>query len=390
MTQEPSWQMIGQSVRGASHYRSGQPNQDALGCYPSTQSGPPLILAVSDGHGSAKSFRSDRGSLYAVTVATELMRELVEGRLPSTNLSAVKRVSEERLPQELVRRWQEAVDADLSAHPFGEEELRRLAEERGERSRDEVVKNPRLAYGATVLGVLVERDFILFLQLGDGDILTVSEQGEVVRPLARDQRLIANETTSLCMDRAWREIRMRFQVRHGGPPALILAATDGYANSFVNDTAFLKVGSDILAILCQEGAESVQDNLETWLREASEAGSGDDITLGILYQRHVVAAMKPEEAVVEQAASGGEDSATSKACAGVELPVRESGDVNVGTAGKADTVGSATSSPSQRHSRRNEALRSQMVAHLKHEGPSEPSKQGRLSDIVEDDAASVD
>jgi hypothetical protein len=133
--------------------------------------------------------------------------------------------------------------------------LAKLAQQRGEQSAREVIKTPRLAYGATVLGVLVTQDFLLFLQLGDGDILAVADDGTVTRPFARDARLIANETTSLCMSAAWSEVRMRFQADYGGSLALILVATDGYANSFVNDDAFRKVGSDILAIMRVDGVQ---------------------------------------------------------------------------------------------------------------------------------------
>ncbi|MFM7713741.1 MAG: protein phosphatase 2C domain-containing protein, partial [Microcystis sp.] len=58
------WRCIGESVKGASHVRSGLPNQDAIRWFPESGIGLPLILAVSDGHGSAKSFRSDRGSRF--------------------------------------------------------------------------------------------------------------------------------------------------------------------------------------------------------------------------------------------------------------------------------------------------------------------------------------
>ena len=65
-------------------------------------------------------------------------------------------------------------------------------------------------------------------------------------------------------------------------PALILVSTDGYANSFVDEAAFLQVGSDFLNVIRTDGLAEVQANLETWLSGASQAGSGDDITLGIL------------------------------------------------------------------------------------------------------------
>ncbi|MBN1488063.1 MAG: protein phosphatase 2C domain-containing protein [Anaerolineae bacterium] len=282
------WRTIGESVRGASHIRVGMPNQDAIRWWPESGLGPPLVLAVSDGHGSAKSFRSDIGSQLAVEKTVwVIIQDLLEGQPDPSNLSAIKRTAEERLPQELVWRWQEAVKAHLDEHPFSDEELKSLEESKGAQGRLAVERNPYLAYGATILSVLVTETFILYIQLGDGDILTVSEDGKVSRPLERDARLIANETTSLCMKEAWHDIQLRFQTLYGIPPALILLSTDGYANSFVNETAFRKVGSDILNVLKTDGLQTVKDNLPAWLNEASEAGSGDDITLGLVFQTQI-------------------------------------------------------------------------------------------------------
>ena len=37
-------------------------------------------------------------------------------------------------------------------------------------------------------------------------------------------------------------------------------------------------------MLTEEGPEFVEQNLTGWLENASESGSGDDITVGIVYQ----------------------------------------------------------------------------------------------------------
>ncbi|HKQ51090.1 MAG TPA: protein phosphatase 2C domain-containing protein, partial [Pyrinomonadaceae bacterium] len=139
-----------------------------------------------------------------------------------------------------------------------------------------------LAYGTTVLGAAVAADFILYLQLGDGEILTVSRDGEVTRPLPKDERLFANETTSLCSPEAWRDFRVCFQVLSNAPPSLILLSTDGYANSFHDEAGFLKVGSDILLMIRADGLGTVEDHLASWLTESTYAGSGDDVTLGLI------------------------------------------------------------------------------------------------------------
>jgi len=295
------WRVVGRSVQGASHARGGIPNQDAILWSPDSGTGPPLILSLSDGHGSPRNFRSDVGAQIAVEAVTNLMRELLlAGQPDPSKLSAIKRTAEERLPSEIVRRWRAAVDRHLQDNPITEEELETLEKRRDPKARRAIERDPQVAYGATLLSVLITSGFILYLQLGDGDILTVADNGEVTRPIARDPRLIANETTSLCMTDAWREVQIKFQALYGPHPALILLATDGYANSFVNEDAFLKVGTDILDILRTDGLEVVEQNLSGWLTDASEAGSGDDITMGIVFPEAILAAPKPAPAPVVQ------------------------------------------------------------------------------------------
>jgi hypothetical protein len=257
----PRWQAAGQSVRGAAHERSGMPNQDAIHWL---GDGSLLVLAVADGHGSTRYPRSHVGASLAVETATQLVHDFLAGQSDAQNLSVVKRAAEEWLPRALVRAWQEAVGQHIKANPSSEGEL------------------DVTAYGATILTVAVADRFVLYLQLGDGEILTVNEQGTVSKPLIKDDRLFANETTSLCTPDAWSDFRVSFQPITHEHPALILLATDGYPNSFRDEAGFLKVGTDILQTIRAEGLGRVKDNLEVWLSDSTRAGSGDDVTLGIL------------------------------------------------------------------------------------------------------------
>jgi hypothetical protein len=287
------WRALGATVRGAAHVRAGQPNQDAIGWFPES-GGVSVAVAVSDGHGSAKCFRSDTGARLAVAAALEVLRDFLAGQSEAITLSTVKRTAEERLPRELVRRWREAVDDDLRNAPLSSEELDGLERRDGPAARQAVEANPILAHGATILTVLVTQSFIVYVQLGDGDILTVTDAAEVSRPLAGDARLFANETTSLCGPHAWRDVRVAFQALSGSPPALILASTDGYANSYREDSDFLKVGSDLLGMLRLDGIDAVNRDLGSWLTEVSHAGSGDDVSLGILCRSDVGERMPSE------------------------------------------------------------------------------------------------
>lgn len=278
------WRVIGETVPGASHLRAGIPNQDAILHVRQSSARLPVIVSISDGHGSHKCFRSDRGSRFAVRIGADLLDELINGRhaaLPPTEIESKVR---ESLPAEFIRRWRKTVEADLKREPFREEEFTRMIEKDGEKARRLVEANPHLAYGATSLSFLLTPTYALYLQLGDGEMVTVSERGEVAPTLPEDARLLANETTSLCLDKAAADFRFAVHP-HGADdlPALILLTTDGYYNSFSTKAGFYQVGSDLLQMLREpDGFGTVNRSVKGWLEEATAAGSGDDCTLAII------------------------------------------------------------------------------------------------------------
>ena len=295
------WEVQGASVLGAAHARAGLPNQDALTWKAtSSKEALPIVLALADGHGNAKSFRSHTGAKFAVKVATETLREFANAFANQSNLGVVERAMESDLPRNIVQRWHDVVIEHFTANPFAETELGGIIPG----DRKQVEELPLVAYGATLIAILLTHRFVGYLQLGDGDILVVSEKGEVSRPLPPDERLIANETTSLCSigskgeknhpTGAWADFRIKLAQTVTSLPILILVSTDGYANSFCSDADFLRVGSDLLEILRTNGLEYVKANLENWLTEASKAGSGDDVTVGLLYRMDTVGDKSPD------------------------------------------------------------------------------------------------
>lgn len=280
------WGVIPETRPGASHRRNGLPNQDAERSQVDHH-GRWAVAAVADGHGSRRCPRSDRGSKYAAEIAVEMLAGYT---LDGWEPSAVHRDSEVDLPQRLVLRWRERVDADLSVHPFTPADLDALAP-----SDQKVVKaDPRSAYGTTVVAALLTERFGLYLQLGDGDILVLSEGAdEPFRPLPPDPRSFANETASLGVSRAgsssrpgergpWADVRVKVVPMGGSPPSAVLLTTDGYPNSFVNDAEFLKAAASLRRIGRDHGWDYIREELGGWLEEASEKGSGDDVTVALL------------------------------------------------------------------------------------------------------------
>jgi len=144
-----SWKVAHACVRGSSHQRSGLPNQDAVQCTvtPGAQ-GTVAVAVVSDGHGSARHFRSQIGSSLAVsTVAATLQTFLRESVSSNGQVPFVPEQVHE-LERKIVSGWLAAVQSDLENTPFSEAELANVEKEEGVEGRAAVESSPELAYGA--------------------------------------------------------------------------------------------------------------------------------------------------------------------------------------------------------------------------------------------------
>jgi hypothetical protein len=277
-----TWAALGASVTGASHRRAGRPNQDAVLFRLTDDGALPAVLAVSDGHGSEKCFRSHIGSQLAVAAAAAELTAFSQslgGQSEDIDTLAVQ-----HLPAAIVQRWRESVLRDYAERPFQEEELANLSSGARRVVESGVAEGrPFIAYGATLLAALVTTELVVYLQIGDGEILAVAEKdGGVLRPIEGDATLIADETTSLCQEQACDQFRVRYERLTDSMPVLIMLATDGYANSFETPEGFRQVAADLRRAIQTEGVPAVNEALPGWLDEASELGSGDDISVAIL------------------------------------------------------------------------------------------------------------
>ena len=276
------WAALSASVQGASHKRGGHGNQDAVRLQNPSGAADVLLLAVADGHGSARSFRSARGSAMAAECAVRELRQFIRRLGPYAPLSRVRNQAKNLWPKALVAAWKSAVRADLLTDPFTPFEFAAYPEPPPVvKPGAELPVTAYLAYGATLIAVAITRRYILYSQLGDGDILTVQTNGVVSRPLPRQHEFMANQTVSLCSFFASLDFQIRVDALRGPVPALIMLSTDGYANCFGSDEGFFKVGVDFLSYLRSEGVGFVGEKLEQWLRQSSHDGSGDDITVGL-------------------------------------------------------------------------------------------------------------
>ncbi len=266
--------VLGKSVQGASHIRSGMECQDSNKRV-ILEDGT-ILLAVADGHGSKGCPYSKTGSRIAVNVFCDIVREVYESY----------QANPEQLPTYLNREGDIAIAKAIDA------EWKRRVTERHRKNKREVSKREDGSnevndiyrqYGTTLLGLLVAKTFIFAFQLGDGDICAVID-GSVDR-IIESEKILGVETHSLSSEKSWgkaitsvRRIDIGEQL-----PILFTLSTDGYANSYKSEGDFQKAISDYYELLHQHGAKAVEDALPGWLAETSEMGCGDDITMMMAY-----------------------------------------------------------------------------------------------------------
>jgi len=325
------WMAISATVTGAAHRRAGIGSQDAIQWEPHDQrQGRWLAMAVADGHGSSRYFRSDVGAKFAVTAACTLLLNTAATTLQAAQaeektVSEVARQLEATLPAQLLEHWCGKVGVDWQAvlgqspaednsattagstqdpsavvtnssapigeHPDGsgrtvspsfwdsllfQTDLRTVESAVRERTY-------HTAYGTTLMAVLITRQYLLCLHIGDGDIVILTEEGEPIDlPTRPEPPFLGVETTSLAGSNPAREFRVHFRRFDGHPPALVLLSTDGLANSFVEEEGFIQVGRDLLRVARSEGMGALAAKAQDLVQRATDEGCGDDVTLGIV------------------------------------------------------------------------------------------------------------
>jgi serine/threonine protein phosphatase PrpC len=227
------------------------------------------VLAVADGHGSSKHTHSEIGAKLAVQTALYLLNDFsCQHADADSHIRHIKQAAD-YLPSQLVQAWRTAVDKE-------------------DNGQTENPKERYSIYGTTLLAVLINTDYALYFQLGDGDLLMLTADGQLQRPLPKNTHLIANETHSLCEDKAIYHVELSLQFfEHKPAPALIFLATDGYANSFSDPIDFQQAVQDFQQQIATHGTNKIQTCLADWLNETSEQGSGDDVTVAMVLSTRV-------------------------------------------------------------------------------------------------------
>lgn len=263
------------SAQGSNHIRDGKVCQDASAAYEDEQMS---IVAVADGHGSDNYPRTDRGSKFAVEAAQYAIEEFVKAvHQDEIDVFAEQETRMHDLELNILGRWHECVEDDLSAHPFEETELVKVSEKYRKVYQSEKERSRwKKAYGTTLIAVCATADYWFGLQIGDGKCFAITEDSECTEPIPWDENCQANITTSICDSDAIDEFRF-FCVRKF--PLAVFIGSDGVDDSYAGEEELLDLYRTIFCVFAEKGPVIGTNEIKDFLPTMSQKGSGDDVSM---------------------------------------------------------------------------------------------------------------
>lgn len=181
---------------GGSHKKRNKPCQDFSSDYTCDDFS---IIAVSDGHGSSKHFRSDVGSKLAAHGSIEEVRKVIENDFDLVNFKENPRKIIENLIENVYKRWKNDISNHMTENPFTEEEIPKdLDEATKEKFLGTSYPNYYIsAYGATLIVGVMAEDYYFAFHIGDGKAVFLYEDGKIDQSIPWDEACYINVTTSL-------------------------------------------------------------------------------------------------------------------------------------------------------------------------------------------------
>ena len=281
------------SIRGGSHDRTGLPCQDSSGDF--SDDGYSLVI-VSDGHGSARHFRSNEGSRIAVEVTKDVIRACMGN---GDFIPAMKDDPEStmhHLCNAVIAGWMAEVNRHIDENP------RTVSESEHIEANNLGDVDPIKWYGATLIAGVMSDDIVFGFQIGDGDLVLIHDSDGPFKPIPEDDSCFLNRTTSICGSDASLRFRsfatlvsgdhssdtcvpdsedpFTFRMIPISPEYIrgILVCTDGLTTSFNSEESFLRYCEPACdAILTTEGRERLESNL----RLRSRSNVEDDVSVSI-------------------------------------------------------------------------------------------------------------
>ena len=296
------------------------------------------LICVSDGHGSAPHFWSDKGAEFAIQSAVELLSASIDKVLLTLESKDYKKANK-NLAKSYVKRWcrkcfeyLSSIELDYLKDKIKEIEvqepevakqyldelhdLKKITKD----YKDIVLKNPLLTeehqkaisdlvtefsklslkeiFGCTaVIYFQVKGTPVWYaFKIGDSDLFVDFGEG-FVKPIKDDPKCFLNETTSLCNLKAYDSFCFPEEEFLGKAPSSVFASSDGVANSFSSEEYLSRFYGQIQFSFNEDGEFIGERDIKNYIPELSEKGSGDDVTIAgiVTYDNSIEARTKRRE-----------------------------------------------------------------------------------------------
>lgn len=264
------------SVMGASHEKTGLVCQDSSAFKVADNY---AIAVVADGHGSKKHFRSHIGSKYAVEATIEAIDrfyedpEEFEANFPKNHKMILRNIE-----KQIIANWNYKVSKHLEENPVTDDEKSKFTDEEFEKIQ------PESYYGSTLIAAIAGREFTFGVQIGDGSLVALFEDGKAVMPMEYNESAPANVTASICNSNA----ASMFSSFYTDKKKLIamFASTDGLYTSFGSEYDFLDYHTIIASQLTDP--EALRQIIINNLTKRSRFGTEDDISLACVFDSELL------------------------------------------------------------------------------------------------------
>lgn len=259
------------SVMGASHEKTGLVCQDSSSFKVCDNY---AVAVVADGHGSKKHFRSHLGSKYAVESTIEAIDRYYENAEDfEENFPKNYKMILRNIEKQIISNWNKKVEKHLEENPVTDEEKSKFTDEEFEKIP------PESYYGSTLIAAVTSKKFTFGVQIGDGSLVAIFEDGKAVMPMEYNEAAPANVTASVCNSNA----AGMFSSFYAPNKKLIAlyGSTDGLYTSFGSEHDFLDYHTIITSQLVN--IETFKNVIKNNLSKRSHFGTEDDISLSCIY-----------------------------------------------------------------------------------------------------------
>ena len=252
------------------------------------------LAVVCDGHGGRDYVRSAVGSELGCKIAKEKILDFV-GKFSREALANNYDSLLCELEKSIVNTWREKVSCHCEKNPFTEQELSVLSED----SRTMYSKGMRIerAYGTTLIAVAVTSDFWFGIHIGDGKCVLLNKSEEFSQPIPWDDRCQGGKTTSMCDEDACKNFRHFYSEEL---PTAVFVGSDGIDDSFRYDKDLYHFYVVILSLFLLYCAEDAKNQIDEYLPELSENGSGDDVSVAAVFDMDLIANVKEVKKFIEE------------------------------------------------------------------------------------------